>query len=101
MTKQLDGYQKTINKLLDESDLLRQRILELEAKSTKKKKHNPPQKREGGLSQTDLCLKFGLSATNIARNAKVAGKNTQAYLTEKTGYLFDQGTKLYYPPPSQ
>ena len=55
-------------------------------------------KYEGGITQGKLCEMFGIDASNIAKTAKSKGKTPQQYLMEKTGWVFRDSDRKYYPP---
>ncbi|MGD1850950.1 MAG: hypothetical protein ACFCBU_10195 [Cyanophyceae cyanobacterium] len=47
-----------------------------------------------GITQAELCDRYGLGAANIVRTAKAAGQTSQEYLESKTGWR-RQGRKWY------
>lgn len=49
-----------------------------------------------GLTQTALCIEFGINPNTLNRHAKVRGLSTVEYLHQLTGWLYRNGK--YYPP---
>ncbi len=49
-----------------------------------------------GLTQTALCIEFGINPTTLNRHASVRGLSTVEYLHQLTGWLYRNGK--YYPP---
>ncbi|MBD1835695.1 hypothetical protein H6F61_24175 [Cyanobacteria bacterium FACHB-472] len=49
-----------------------------------------------GISQRDLCNRFGISPANVGAKAKRKNLNTVAFLEQEIGWR-DVG-KLWYPP---
>jgi hypothetical protein len=51
-----------------------------------------------GLSQNQLCKRFGITSNNVAARAKAHNQTSQQYLEERTGWKFDERDRKYYPP---
>ncbi len=49
-----------------------------------------------GLTQTALCIEFGINPNTLNRHASVRGLSTVEYLHQLTGWLYRNGK--YYPP---
>lgn len=49
-----------------------------------------------GLTQTALCIEFGINPNTLNRHARVRGLSTVEYLHQLTGWLYRNGK--YYPP---
>ena len=47
-------------------------------------------------SQRELCEYFGWNYQEVARQAKLQGLSTRAYVQQKTGWILDR--EKYYPP---
>jgi hypothetical protein len=80
-------------------DLLRH-VKELEKKLRSIEKPIPDIQKPTGISQTDLCLQFGISSSNVARKSKASGKTSQQLLEEHTGFKYNFIDRKYYPPDS-
>jgi hypothetical protein len=48
------------------------------------------------LTKWALCKRFNFDATNLARKAGVAGKTSEEWLEEMTGWKFNQDDRRYY-----
>ncbi len=101
LIKERDDYRDTVDVLLKDCEQHLKRIKELESQtpsgSSSRRKNETP-RRDGGLNQADLCLKFGIDPANIARTAKKAGLTAQSFLEQKTGWRYDTASRYYYPP---
>jgi hypothetical protein len=51
---------------------------------------------DSGLTQTALCIEFGINPNTLNRHASVRGLSTMEYLHQLTGWLYRNGK--YYPP---
>ncbi|MEG4409092.1 helix-turn-helix domain-containing protein [Microcoleus sp. MON2_D5] len=49
-----------------------------------------------GISQRDLCDRFGISPANFGAMAKRKNLNTVAFFEQETGWMYVG--KLWYPP---
>jgi hypothetical protein len=52
-----------------------------------------PVYKEAGLSQSQLCFRFKIDASNLARKARKAGQTRQEYLEKQTGWRYEKSDR--------
>jgi hypothetical protein len=47
--------------------------------------------------ESQLCFRFNIDGSNLARKARNAGQSSQEYLEKQTGWRYEKSDRKYYP----
>jgi hypothetical protein len=53
----------------------------------------PPVHKQAGLSQSQLCFRFNIDGSNMARKARKAEQTSQEYLEKQTGWRSEKSDR--------
>lgn len=106
LSKRLDKVEQIVNKFKGDKKTKASELIDVEAvpidsnlnENDVESDVNPAEDDEFdvGLTQTALCIEFGINPTTLNRHASVRGLSTVEYLHQLTGWLYRNGK--YYPP---
>lgn len=106
LSKRLDKVEQLVNKFKGDKKTKASELIDVEAvpidsnlnENDVESDVNPAEDDEFdiGLTQTALCIEFGINPTTLNRHASVRGLSTVEYLHQLTGWLYRNGK--YYPP---
>jgi hypothetical protein len=109
LSKRLDKVEQIVNKFKGDKKTKASELIDVEAvpidsdlnENDVESDANPAEYAEYdqfdvGLTQTALCIEFGINPTTLNRHASVRGLSTVEYLHQLTGWLYRNGK--YYPP---
>jgi hypothetical protein len=111
LSKRLDKVEQIVNKFKGDKKTKASELIDVEAvpidsdlidsdlnENDVESDTNPAEYDEFdvGLTQTALCIEFGINPTTLNRHASVRGLSTVEYLHQLTGWLYRNGK--YYPP---
>jgi hypothetical protein len=106
LSKRLDKVEQIVNKFKGDKKTKASEWIDVEAvpidsdlnENNVESDVNPAEDDEFdvGLTQTALCIEFGINPTTLNRHASVRGLSTVEYLHQLTGWLYRNGK--YYPP---
>jgi hypothetical protein len=109
LSKRLDKVEQIVNKFKGDKKTKASELIDVEAvpidsdlnENDVESDTNPAEYAEYdefdvGLTQTALCIEFGINPNTLNRHASVRGLSTVEYLHQLTGWLYRNGK--YYPP---
>jgi hypothetical protein len=109
LSKRLDKVEQIVNKFNGSKKTKASELIDVEAvpidsdlnENDVESDTNPAEYAEydefdSGLTQTALCIEFGINPTTLNRHASVRGLSTVEYLHQLTGWFYRNGK--YYPP---
>jgi hypothetical protein len=72
--------------------------MEFIALKNQRKENKIAAQQKGGITQSELCIRFSESISSVSLHAKSRGMTIKEYLHQKTGWHFEPESNLWLPP---